>query len=179
MASTDTYLGSVELWPITFAPVGWAFCAGQILPISQYAALFSLLGTNFGGNGTSTFQLPDMRSRLPIGAGQGPGLTNYILGEQGGTENVSLLYNNMPIHNHTVNCDTASTGRGLHLTPVSNYPATLPSTATSGIYGSTKGGTMNPAMIGTAGGNVPFSILPPFLALNYIIALTGVFPSRS
>lgn len=178
MASPSGYLGSVELWPIAWAPYGWALCNGALLPISSYTALFSLIGTYFGGDGIQTFQLPNMQSRVPIGIGQGIGLSLYVLGETGGTEYVNLLYNNMPAHSHSVNCDTASTGRGLQLSPVNHLPATVP-TGGHGIYGPTQGGTMSPAMIGTAGGNQPFPILPPYLGMNYIIALNGVFPSRS
>jgi microcystin-dependent protein len=178
-SSSSAYIGSVEVWPINFAPVGWALCAGQLQSISQNQALFALLGTNFGGDGVQTFALPNLQSRIPIGVGQGPGLSTYVLGEVGGTENATLLSNNLPIHNHIVNCDTTSTGRGLLVTPVNNYPATLPSTDPSGIYGSTVGNTMNPLMTNTAGGNTPFGKMPPFLAFNFIIALYGIWPSQS
>src|SRR3954464_14815480 len=98
----EPFLGEICLYPYNFAPRGWAFCSGQILPIAQNTALFSLLGTTFGGNGQTTFALPDMRSRVPIHAGQGPGLSNYDLGQSGGTESVTLTVNELAAHNHMV-----------------------------------------------------------------------------
>src|SRR5947199_356915 len=97
----ETFLACILLWPCNFAPNGWAFCAGQILSIAQNSALFSLLGTTFGGNGQTTFALPDMRSRVPVGVGQGPGLSDYLLGQVSGTETVILTTNNLPAHSHT------------------------------------------------------------------------------
>src|SRR3981189_2971537 len=105
MASNEPYLGSIGIFAGNFAPRGYALCQGQILSIAQNTALFSILGTTYGGNGQTTFALPDLRGRSPIEAGQGPGLTNISLGEQSGTQNVSVLISNLPAHNHLVNCD--------------------------------------------------------------------------
>src|SRR5438132_3777791 len=102
---SQPFLGMIAIFPYNFAPAGWAFCAGQILPIAQNTALFSLLGTTYGGNGQTTFALPDLRSRAPVGAGQGPGLSNIDLGEVSGAESATLLINNLPSHNHSVMCD--------------------------------------------------------------------------
>ncbi|HEY0797709.1 MAG TPA: tail fiber protein [Candidatus Baltobacteraceae bacterium] len=176
--AAEPFLVSITIWPANFAPIGWAFCAGQILPIAQNTAVFSLLGTTYGGNGTSNFALPDLRGRIPIGAGQGPGLSPYVIGQMGGTENTALTQSQMPSHTHGVNAsssigNTASPAGGL-LAPV--QPGTRPeyySAVTSSPA------TMSPVMIQSSGGSQPFSLLQPYLSLNYIIALQGVFPSRN
>ena len=158
-----------------FAPVGWALCNGQLLSIAQNNALFALLGTTYGGNGTSTFGLPNLQGRVPVHQGNN-GFASYVLGQLSGTENVTLLSNNMPIHNHLVNCNSAG---GNQATPGGGLLA-VESTGTSSDYTTAAAdSTMNPAMIGNAGGNVPFSIVQPYLCVNFIIALTGIFPSRN
>jgi microcystin-dependent protein len=159
-----------------FAPAGWALCNGQILPISQNNALFALLGTTYGGDGITTFALPDLRSRLPIHQGQGAGLSPYVLGEKTGVENVTLLNNNMPLHNHLLNGVTSG---GNQASPANNYPA-VESTGTSLNYSSgPPNTTMSPTAVGTAGGSVPFSIIQPVLCVTFIIALQGIFPTRN
>lgn len=166
-----------------FAPNGWALCNGQIMPISQNTALFSLLGTQFGGNGTSTFALPNLQSRVPIHQGQGPGLTPYQMGEEVGVEMVHLINAEMPLHNHALGVSTA------HGTVTSPSNAVLAVTA-SGTgrvpppgnldFVSTTGNvTMANSVIGIAGGDVPHTNIQPFLTINFIIALTGIFPARS
>jgi microcystin-dependent protein len=162
-----------------FAPQGWALCNGQLLPISQYSALFSLLGTQFGGNGVSTFALPNLQGRTAIDQGQSPGTSQYVMGQVGGNENATLLYNNMPIHTHSAN---ANNTQGANADPTGAFwaeandgnrsPTFYPSYATSA------NATMAPTAIGTAGGNLPFPILPPYLCVNFVIALTGIYPSR-
>jgi len=176
--STEPYIGSIVMFAGNFAPRGWAFCTGQLLAISTNTALFSILGTTFGGNGTTTFALPDLRGRAAVGTGQGPGLTPVNLGETAGSENVTLLSNNMPIHNHTVGCD--STGSS-SLNPSGQIPALSDDrNASVTVYSSNApNATMNPAMIGTSGGSQPFNIRNPFLGINFIIALQGVYPSRN
>jgi len=170
---SDPFLGEIRLVPYNFAPRGWAFCNGQILPIAQNTALFSLLGTNFGGNGTTTFALPDLRGRTPVHAGgsAGPGLSAINLGEVAGTETVTLTQNQMPAHGHLA----ASTNAGA----TANRPAgQLPSGG--GAYSSpSDGGTLNAAFIQNSGGSQPVGIRPPYLGLNYVIALVGIFPSRN
>lgn len=179
---SDPWLGEIDLVPYNFAPEGWAFCDGRILPINQNTALFSLLGTTYGGDGRTTFALPDLRGRLPIGveSGPGPGLSPYTLGERGGTENVTLTNNNMPMHTHLIN---ATTSPGTTSTPGPNEYLAQPSTPDRqeiDIYAS---GTANTQLknnsIGLSGYGQPINIQQPYLGLNYIIALQGIYPSRS
>lgn len=178
----EEYLAIIKIFGGNFAPRGWAMCQGQIISIAQNTALFSLLGTTYGGNGQTTFALPDLRSRAPIGFGQGPGLSYYNLGQVSGTENVSILLNNMPAHNHLIN--------GTVQLPIndSNADADSPIGAylgapTTAIYSSTTNGVAanlySNLTTGVVGGNVPVSILQPTLAVNYIICTQGIFPSRN
>lgn len=171
----DPLLASIVLFAGNFAPRGWAFCQGQILSIAQNTALFSLLGTTYGGNGQTTFALPDLRGRVPIQQGQGPGLSDYTLGEAGGTENVTLLVSNMPAHNHLLNVSTAAG------TVSSPQNALLGNTGAldKEYVTSAANAQMSPAAISPAGSSIPFSIVQPYLAINYIIALQGIFPSRN
>jgi len=174
IADTTPYLGEILLFAGNFAPTGWALCDGSLLTISQNQALFSILGTTYGGDGRTNFALPDLRGRVPVGAGQGAGLSNYVEGQMAGEENHTLVATEMPQHTHAANVDT---GNGTSATPSNNVPAVN----NEGIqhYGGIVNGTMNPAAIGTSGGSQPHNNLQPYLALNYIIALQGVFPSRS
>jgi len=150
-------------------------CNGQILSIAQNTALFSLLGTTYGGNGQTTFALPNLQSRLPLHFGQGPGLSNYALGEVTGTENVSILINNMPQHTHPF-AVPANSGTGNNTHPGSNFPAS----AGSAIYNTATDNTpMGAGNTGIAGGSQPMSIINPILALNWCIAMEGIFPSRN
>jgi len=170
----EAFIGSIILFAGNFPPRGWAFCQGQILGIAQNSALFAILGTNYGGNGTQTFGLPDLRSRVPVGQGQGPGLSNVSLGEVSGTETVTLLAAQMPTHNHAL----IGGGSATQVSPVGNFSGEDPNGSTQ-IYASTPAGPMNAAAITLAGGSQPFSIMQPFLGLNYIICLEGIFPSRN
>lgn len=173
---SEPFLGEIRMVGFTFAPRGWAFCNGQLLPINQNQALFALLGTTYGGNGQTTFALPDLRSRVPVHAGQGPGLSLYVLGEQTGTESVTLVSGNLPQHNHVVN---AVASGGNLATPANGLPA-IESTGTSLNYSTAAAGViMNPAMIGFTGSNQPHNNLQPLLVVNFIIALSGIFPSRN
>ena len=168
---SDPFLGEIRMVGFNFAPRGWALCDGQILPISQNSALFALLGTTFGGDGRTTFGLPDLRGRAPKHVGTGPGLAPYNWGQQGGAENITLQLANLPSHNHTVNCQPEDGNQG---TPANGFPAPV-----ANGYASTSGGTMNAGMIGSVGGGQPVSILPPYLVIYFCIALQGIFPSRS
>jgi microcystin-dependent protein len=176
-----------------FAPRGWAFCQGQLLPISQNTALFSLLGTTYGGNGVTTFALPDLRGRVPLGFGQGAGLSSYVQGQVGGVENVTLTINQMPIHTHTISLGSlqatlkARNTPGNTQTPVGNVPAVEAAGVTAtysdqGANASMAAGGIdvsgNPTAANT-GGSLPTGILQPYLAMNYCIALAGIFPSRN
>ncbi|PTR01413.1 microcystin-dependent protein [Mucilaginibacter yixingensis] len=182
----DQYLAIIIQWAGNFAPTQFALCSGQILPISQNTALFSLLGTNYGGNGTSNFGLPDLRGRIPVGQGQGTGLSPYVVGEQTGSESVSLLSSNLPLHSHNVN---VYAGVGNQSTPSNSYLAegpksgTGPSAKSPNIYynGAAPNTTLNPLSISTnvGGGGLPMSILQPTITVSYIIALAGIFPPRN
>jgi microcystin-dependent protein len=169
---SNPFLGLIVQFGGNFAPRGWALCNGQILPIAQNTALFSILGTTYGGNGQTTFALPDMRSRVPIHPGQGQGLSSYDLGEQTGTESDTLIANNLPPHTHNVAASSTATSKN----PSGNLPAAFGTVA----FGPTADVQMNAAMIsGPTGGPQPFSIIQPVLAINFIIALEGIFPSRN
>jgi microcystin-dependent protein len=168
----EPFLGQLMLVPYNFAPQGWAFCNGQIMSIAQNSALFSLLGTTYGGNGQTTFALPDLRGRVAISAGQGPGLQNYSLGEVAGSESVTLISTQMPAHTHLVGASTGSA----QATPDNAFPGSDTSTQIYDLAAST---TMNPQMIQPAGGSQPHENRQPYLVLNYIIALQGIYPSRS
>jgi len=175
----EAFLGSIIIFAGNFAPRGWQLCAGQLLPISQYSALFSLLGTSYGGNGQTTFALPDLRGRAPIGQGQGPGLSPYSLGQVGGVENVTLNATQMPAHNHLVNASNTAADQGA---PGGNYLAEIVDAVTGNatpIYAATANAQMNAACITMAGGSQPHQNLSPFLCLNYIICMEGIYPSRS
>jgi microcystin-dependent protein len=179
--------------PYNFAPLGWAFCAGQLLPIAQNTALFSLLGTTYGGDGVQTFALPDLRGRVPVGAGQGPGLSNYSLGQTAGSENVSLTVNEMPAHTHPIALNNlaatanARNAAGNSQTPVGNLPAVEAAGVTATYSNAPANAVMAPGAIsvtgtataGAIGGGVPVSILSPYQTFNYCIALQGIFPSRN
>ena len=170
----NPYLGEIRLFPYNFAPSGWQFCQGQTLPISQYQALFALIGTTYGGNGVQNFALPDLRGRVVITSGNGPGLSSFVLGESSGTENVTILANQMPSHTHLLNASDATAtvtrpgGAALGRTAGATY-APAPDGST----------TMSASSIAPAGGNVPISVLQPYLVLNYCIAMVGIFPSRN
>jgi microcystin-dependent protein len=175
---SDQFVAEIRIFPFNFAPVGWALCNGQILPISQNTALFSLLGTTYGGNGTSNFALPNLQGLTPLDPGQGPGLSSYVLGESSGSETVTLLTGEMPSHSHPVGCNSgagtqsspagavwaaSSGGR----TPPPHYSDVVPSFSMLG------GG------LGPAGSGLPHNNLQPYLVLNFCIALQGIFPSRA
>ena len=175
----DTFLAEIRIFPFNFPPQGWAFCNGQILPISQNTALFSLLGTNYGGNGTSNFGLPNLQGRaaLHVGASQGPGLSPYSLGEQDGAQNVTLLSSQIPAHNHNVECTANS---GISPTPAGNILAISGTDNTQTMYNNGATGTsLNAASVSPTGSGQPHNNMSPYLALNFCIALTGIFPARS
>lgn len=168
----EPYLGEIRIFPYNFAPSGWFMCSGQTLSISQYSALFSLLGTTYGGNGTSTFQLPDLRSRVPTHQG-----STYVIGQLGGTENVTLTVQQMPPHNHSLN---AVAGAATTRSPNGQYLAEPGARSAAPIYGPGPGGAaMAASSLTNAGGSVPFSIIPPVLAITFCIAYAGVYPSRN
>lgn len=168
-------MAQIKMFGADFAPRNWAICQGQILAINQNQALFSLLGTTYGGNGVQTFALPDFRGRIPVGTGSAPGLSTYILGETIGTETNSLLTANMPMHNHILTLNSSGNAATL-TTPTGNYMAV---TEENPGYHPTANAAMASPAIGNAGGNQPFPILPPVLGINFVICLYGIFPSRN
>jgi microcystin-dependent protein len=174
---SQSYLGTIMMFGGNFAINGWAMCNGQMLSISVNSALFSVLGTTYGGDGVQTFALPDLRGRAPLSQGSGPSLTPYIQGEFGGSESIILVSNQMPAHRHPVNADGQAGGK---TSPQGTIPGAVSALAPEKIYsGNAPNTTMNPAMIGTAGGNVPFPIIQPYLCVTFLIALNGIFPSRN
>jgi microcystin-dependent protein len=176
----DPVLGVVTMFASAFAPAGWAFCHGQLLPIGDYTALFSLLGTTYGGDGQTTFALPDFRGRMPVGTGQGPGLANIDLGEAAGNPNHTLIITEMPAHTHNA---TAAIGAGSNSGSLSNPTGNVYGVQNTSIFApassanGTLGGTT--ATVNIAGGSQPFNKMMPFIAVNYIIAIEGIYPSRN
>lgn len=175
----DPFVGEIRLFGFNFPTRGWALCNGALLPIQQNTALFALLGTQYGGNGTTTFALPDLRGRAIVGKGQGAGLSNYPQGAQVGTENVTLLATEMPAHTHTLSATVpVSPNTPLSSGPQGGYFANSPTeqygeTPDHGVTGTVLSGTS-----GVAGGGQPHENRMPSLVLNYCIALQGVFPQR-
>lgn len=171
---SEPFLGEIRIFSFNFAPRGWAFCNGQIMSIAQNTALFSLLGTTYGGDGRTTFALPNLQSRVPLHFGHGAGLSSYSLGEQGGQETVTLATGQMPSHSHQA---MGSTAGGSADSPAG---AVMAQASRLNIYGSPQSLTpMAAQAVGAAGGNQPHENRPPYLALNFCIALQGIFPSRS
>jgi microcystin-dependent protein len=166
----DPFLGEIRLVPFGFAPQGWAPCDGRLLPINQNQALFALLGTYYGGDGRTTFALPDLRGRVPLGAGTGAAGTSYALGATGGEESVKLAVGQLPSHTHQVR---ANGGAATTKDPVGSVPAK------GGAYAATQNAKMNTAMLAKSGGGQAHENRQPYLTLNYIIALAGIFPSQN
>jgi len=176
----DPFVAEIRMFAGNFAPTGWAQCNGQLLPISQNTALFSLLGTTYGGDGRSTFALPNLQGCAPMQPGQGPGLSLHDLGESGGEPTVTLLQTEMPAHSHFANCLNGAVGDSnspilwakTHGASRQQAPPDYTTTGTPSVQ-------MNPQAIGITGGNLPHNNMSPFLAVTFIIALQGVFPPRS
>lgn len=170
----DPFIGEVKLFAGSFAPRGWAFCDGQLLSVSQNTALFSIIGTAFGGDGRTTFALPDLRGRVPLGPRHGAGLSNYIEGQKGGTENVTLTTAQMPNHSHSLN---ANSNPGTTNVPTNHVLANT--AAFDNEYTATSPDTqMSTQAIGNTGGGQSHENRQPYLAINYIIAIMGTYPSR-
>jgi microcystin-dependent protein len=177
---SDPFVGEIRIFGFNFPPSGWALCNGQILPISQNTALFSLLGTNYGGDGKSNFALPNLQGSAPLQEGQGPGLSDYFLGQTGGAPTVTLLTNQIPSHNHVAGC--ANGVAGTLTTPAGNVwaPARVGRQAEN-RYSASPGTSplMAAQAVGPAGNSFPHNNMPPYLAVNFCIALQGIFPARS
>ena len=172
---SEPFLGMISMFGFSFAPRGWAFCNGQLLSISQNSALFALLGTTYGGDGITTFGLPNLQSRVPLHFGTGSGLSSYDIGEQTGVESVTITQNQMPSHNH-LSTTPATSADGNSIDPAAG--AVLG--AGQNIYRvATAGVQMSPTPTSLTGGSQPVSIIQPLLAVNFCIALQGIFPSRN
>ena len=172
----DPFVAEIRIVPFNFAPKGWAWCDGQLLPLSQNTALFSLLGTTYGGNGKSNFALPDLQGRAPMHPGQGPGLSLHDLGETGGSETVTLLESEIPSHAHTMMASTALANAQL---PTPN--TSLARSSQGAAYQSNTAANlvaMSPFTLAPAGGDAPHNNLMPYLTFYFCIALQGVFPPR-
>ena len=171
----DPFVAEIRIFPFNFAPKGWAWCDGQLMPLSQNTALFSLLGTTYGGNGKSNFALPDLQGRAPMHPGQGPGLSLHDLGETGGSETVTLLESEIPVHAHA---EMASQQEGNVREPIGQNPAA----GVGGVAQYAAAGSltqMAPVTIAPTGGDQPHNNLMPYLTFYFNIALQGVFPPRS
>jgi microcystin-dependent protein len=176
VATIDPFVGEIRVFPFNFAPSGWALCNGQILPITQNTALFSILGTTYGGDGKVTFALPNLRDSVPMQAGQGPGLSFRELGESGGADAVTLLQSEIPAHSHSL--------------AAANFPADIQAPTPNVAIARSSGGNayqanvsqnlvqMNASTLAPSGGDLPHNNLQPYLTLNFCIALQGVFPPR-
>jgi microcystin-dependent protein len=180
----DPYIATITNFAGNFAPQSWMFCQGQFLSIAEYTALFSLIGTTYGGDGQVTFALPDLRSRVAIHQGQGPGLSNYLIGQMAGTENITLLTPQLPAHNHNIvsftgafNASTATTG--LTNTPNNAIPAAGATVYSDVPDGEALGPMPCNSITPVVGSNAPISIVQPYTAMNFIIAVEGIFPSRA
>jgi len=172
----DPFVAEIRIFPFNFAPRGWAWCDGQLLPLSQNTALFSLLGTTYGGNGTSNFALPDLQGRAPMHPGQGPGLSLHDLGETGGSETVTLLESEIPSHAHTLRAvnDDADL-------QIPDPSAGVAKSSNANFYNAsaTSLAGLAPQTLAPAGGDQPHNNLQPYLTLYFNIALQGVFPPRT
>ena len=177
--STEPFIGEIIIAGFNFAPRGYAFCNGQTLSIASNTALFSILGTTYGGNGTTTFALPDLRGRAANSLGQGPGLSSYDLGQVGGVESVTLNQNQMASHNHLVN---SNSGDGTAPTPVNNFFAGPGADRDLFWYNAATTGTlsnMNAGAIGMTGSGGPHNNIMPYQVVNYCIAIQGIYPARN
>ena len=170
----DPFVAEIRIFPFNFAPKGWAFCNGQLIPISQNTALFALLGTFYGGDGKSTFALPDLQGSTPLHQGQGQGLSEYVIGQQGGSETVTLLESEMPVHNHGMTAFTAAPADSNNVGPQTAFAIAQGGTP----YQAASNGQAAPQVIAPQGGSLPHNNMMPYLSLNFCIALQGIFPQR-
>ncbi len=174
----DPFVAEIRIFPFNFAPKGWAWCDGQLLPLSQNTALFSLLGTTYGGNGKSNFALPDLQGRAPMHPGQGPGLSLHDLGETGGSETVTLLESEIPAHSHTLNASLGAADEEGQKDPTGALPGAQQ--GANQLYTAAANLTpFNPSALAPAGGDQPHNNMQPYLTFYFNIALQGVFPPRS
>jgi microcystin-dependent protein len=173
------FIGQIAQFGGNFAPLGWAFCDGSLQSIDQNTALFSLLGTTYGGDGQTTFALPDLRGRIPIGIGQGPGLSNYVIGEYGGTESVTLTAAQAPAHTHSLQASSTSPNSASTVTPGSSVVLAAGGQAVAPYAGSASSPAPLAQTTGASVGGQPHNNIMPTMYCNYIIALEGIYPSRN
>jgi microcystin-dependent protein len=175
---SNPFLGEIRIFAGNFAPTGWALCNGQLMSISQNTALFSLLGTTYGGDGKSNFALPNLQGCIPMQPGQGPGLSSHVPGESGGSPTVTLIQSQMPAHSHTAKCDS---GAGSLASPANGVWAASGAGRTPPPYYSnaTPTAQMSPNVLSSTGGSQPHNNMAPYLGLTFIIALQGIYPPRS
>ena len=171
---SDPFVGEIRMFAGNFAPQGWALCDGQLLAISQNDVLFSLVGTTYGGDGQNTFGLPDLRGRIPLHMGQGPGLSSRTIGQNGGSETVTLTPAQLPAHGHVLNADS---GAANSTDPLGRLPAASTGSSTYGNLAPSV--AMRADAVASAGGNQAHDNMMPFLCINFIIALFGIYPSRN
>lgn len=173
---SDPFVAEIRIFAGNFAPTGWALCQGQLLPLSQNTALFSLIGTFYGGNGQSNFALPDFQGRAPINHGQGPGLSERFIGESSGSDTVTLLTSEMPAHSHQLRGSTSGADQ---ISPANAvWASSTVGRTPPPLYSTTQNATMAPNALNVTGGSLPHNNMHPYLTLNFIIALQGVFPPR-
>lgn len=183
----EPYIATIMAFGFNYAPRGWCFADGRLLPISQYSAVFALVGTYYGGNGQVTFGVPDLRSRTAVGMGQSPGNSMYTIGETTGTENTTILVSNMPAHSHALMASNQAAAAAPHVQPSNGDLLSAPAgedanlgAVTVQVYGpNTPNVIMSPQSIGPSGNGIPINNLQPLLAINYSFALEGIFPSRN
>jgi microcystin-dependent protein len=173
---SEPFIGEIRMWPGNFAIRGFAFCNGQLLPISQNTALFSILGTTYGGDGRTNFGLPNLQGSVPVMAGQGAGLSQRTLGETGGETSVTVLQSQMPAHNHTANGDDKNGGVG---SPIGAVWGAGGRGSTPAYSTSAPNSAMSAQALTTTGGNQPHNNMSPYLTVNFLVALVGIFPARN
>jgi microcystin-dependent protein len=175
----DPFVGQLLLGAFNFAPLGYALCHGQVLSIQQNTALFSLIGTNYGGNGVTTFALPDLRGRVPVGAGLGPGLSDYVMGQAEGSEVVNLSVSELPAHSHSIQGVGGGSSAQVSQVAGNSLAGTGSNLNLYAVGTSSIGANLNPSTIAPSGGSLPHENRMPTLTLNWVIALNGVFPPRN
>jgi len=173
---SQQYIAEIRAFGFNFAPIDWAQCNGQTIGIDQNSTLYNIIGTTYGGNGTTTFLLPNLQDRTPVGMGQGPGMRNWPLGAVFGEANHTLLISEVPMHSHTATAASAPAGSETAAPGPTSYPGEISRVFS---YAPTTNGTLNSATIGSVGGSTPHNNIQPVQVLNYCIALYGVYPSRS
>lgn len=180
----EPYIATIQAFAFNFAPRGWCYCDGRLLPIAQYSAVFSLVGTTYGGNGTQTFGIPDLRGRFPNGQGNSNYGQSYAMGEMAGTPSTTILITNMPAHNHPLMAQAATGNASApsaseFLAGAAGEDANLGAVTVQAYGPGPASTTLNPMSIGASGGSQPLGIMNPFLTINYCFALEGIFPSRN